>query len=577
MKKIVTMHKKSIIALIIIFLILIAACLKVGCDLRNILYFSCYQEHNSSYLSDFYADKKVLFMVPHEDDDYNLGGGIIEQYHNAGSDVHIMYMTNGDGYGGGERRIMESALAMSRIGLTADQLIFLGYGDDWDKEEYDHIYYAPEDKVLKSLNGLENTYAGSGFVDFHTAEYGQSALYTRGNIKSDIKAVINKISPDIIYCIECDEHPDHKSLSLLFEECMGEMLAQNSEYRPIVYKGFGYCTGWDGKRDFYADNVLAVAYETDDGTMKLRPQYMWEDRLRFPVAASTLALTEHASSSYVVLDAFSSQDALHNFECLVNSDKVFWERRTDSVLYNATIECNGKETTLLNDFKLSDSENIRKVPKKTKWNQGVCHIAKGDKLNVTLDEPRLIDEIVLYDSPYADNDIIAGVLEFDDGSQIEVSDIRKNGSPSVVKFDNKEISGFTFTVTDSTGDESGLIELEAFGELNKERQDAFVKLMVDDNFAYDYRMSKGDEVKLDVYTYPEGLECEIYIDGKLYADANTLSVSEVNYVYDGKQHTIMAKAVDNEKLYDEAKLYKIDFIDRFKIKLARYIDQKKKG
>ena len=38
---------------------------------------------------------KVLFFVPHEDDDSNLAQGVIEQYVDAGSEVFVVFMTKG--------------------------------------------------------------------------------------------------------------------------------------------------------------------------------------------------------------------------------------------------------------------------------------------------------------------------------------------------------------------------------------------------------------------------------------------------------------------------------------------------
>lgn len=560
-------NKKVVIIMMAIIVALAVFAAKGLYDLRQILYFSNYSEHDSSYLSEFYADKNVLFLVPHEDDDYNLAGGILEQYVNAGSNVHIMYMTNGDAYGGGELRINESALAMARVGIPSENLIFLGYGDSWDNEEYGHIYQAPGDEPLISLGGFENTYGTDQFIDFHTSVYGESALYTRNNIKSDIKDVINLVNPDTIFGIECDEHPDHRALSLLFEECMGEIKKDNKAFSPKLYKGFGYCTGWDGVRDYYADNVESVKYETPDGRMLLRPQYMWDERLRFPVAASTLAFTEHSSSAYPVLDAFASQDALNNFTCLINSDKVFWERRTDSVLYDALITTsNGEDGTVLNDFKLSDIKNIRKEPKKTKWNRGVCHLHSGDSVKVALNKPEYMEKIVLYDSAYDGNDIINGTIKFDDGYEIIVDNICYNGSPTCIEFEGRMVNSFEFIAGDTKGEEPGLLEIEAYGSDENSVGYSYVKLMADGNFMYDYNLKVGKEVIFDTYTYPEGIETKIYIDDKEY-DGSV-------YKYDGRKHVITAKTVDDD-LYDQAYIYNLSLYKQMLIKIARTMEEKK--
>lgn len=560
------MKRKSKIAcvfsIIIVMVLLAGIFLK---DLRQMLYFSAYSEHESSYLTDFYAGKNVLFLVPHEDDEYNLGGGIIEQYVTAGSDVKICYLTNGDAYGGGDVRIEESCKAMATLGLDASNLYFLGYGDTWDiPDEYSrHIYQAPPDEIFSSACGNTKTYGTPEHPDYHTLKYGESADYTRNNMKSDIADVIDDVLPDVIYCIECDKHPDHRALSLLFEEVIGEKLKTDLTYRPYIYKGFGYCTGWDGVRDYYADNIEGVKNPFETDIMDDKCILKFSDRLRFPVAAKTLAMTEHASSAYPVLDSFSSQDAIINLECLVNSDKVFWERRTESLLYTADISSDNStgNLKLLNDFKLADTSLIDKK-KNSKWNEGSCTINEGQSITISLGEKTLINQLVLYDNPFEDNDIEDMLITFDDGTTIETGKLYGNGSPTKVDFADISVSEITLTVTKATGAEPGLIEVEAYNN-NDYYRPGFIKLVCDDNFMYDYYLKKGQEVTLSCYSYPQ-TDVTIYIDGQIFEEAV--------YKYDGKKHVVKAISADG-KYYDEAVIMPLTMYREVLVKAARYIEK----
>ena len=38
-----------------------------------------------------------MILVPHEDDEINLAGGVIEEYLKHGSEVYVVFSTNGDG------------------------------------------------------------------------------------------------------------------------------------------------------------------------------------------------------------------------------------------------------------------------------------------------------------------------------------------------------------------------------------------------------------------------------------------------------------------------------------------------
>ncbi len=573
--------KRSRIVLIILLgLLLVVGVLAFLCALsvRDVMYNSFYEAPDASYMTDFYADKKVLLIVPHEDDEYNVGSGILEQYFQNGSDVHIVWVTNGDAYGGGEKRINESILAMSRVGIPEDNLIFLGYGDSWDVGDYNHIYHMEDDAKAVSRCGKTQTYGTDKHPDYHTKKYGESAAYTRGNMKSDLMEQITDFWPDVIYAVDCDEHPDHRAVSLLSEEVIGDVLKAYPEYDPLVFKGFGYCTAWDGVRDYYADNVLSTKNPAGGDVMELRPQYSWADRVRLPVAASTLGATMRSSASYQVLQAFESQNALYNFFCIVNSDKVFWERETGSILYDARVSSSSGDASAVNDFRLSDTNNITREA--VKWKMGVWTPDANDTektVSFSLDVPHDVSRIVLYDSPYEENHIINGVIEFSDGTQLETGELKDNGSPTEIEFDVKRgITDISFTIIDSVGDEAGIMEMEAYEPDEKGAHVDILKLVVDDNFAYEYSAKAGTAVSVGFSSFPEigsGDSVKILVDGKETCQLGTGETTE--YVPDGRVHQIKAVLSSDESVYDEITLRTLGACDRLKIRLARYFEQLK--
>ena len=70
---------------------------------------------------------KVLFFVPHEDDELLIGGGLLvslardEKY-----DVNVVIATNGDYYPYEHpNRIEESISALNTMGIDNDHIIFL--------------------------------------------------------------------------------------------------------------------------------------------------------------------------------------------------------------------------------------------------------------------------------------------------------------------------------------------------------------------------------------------------------------------------------------------------------------------
>ena len=96
-----------------------------------------------------YSGKRVMLIVPHEDDDLNVLGGVTEEYIRHGSEVFVVFMTNGDFHCAGEIRIAEAIDLYRYLGIPEDHVIFLGYGDHMRTENY-HFYNAPLDEVFTS-------------------------------------------------------------------------------------------------------------------------------------------------------------------------------------------------------------------------------------------------------------------------------------------------------------------------------------------------------------------------------------------------------------------------------------------
>ena len=75
-----------------------------------------------------------MLIVPHEDDDLNILGGIIDQYIRYGSEFSVVFMFNGDYYIPGEERIAESLALYESIRVPEESVIFLGYSDQLKSE-----------------------------------------------------------------------------------------------------------------------------------------------------------------------------------------------------------------------------------------------------------------------------------------------------------------------------------------------------------------------------------------------------------------------------------------------------------
>lgn len=446
----------------------------------------------------FFSDKAILVLVPHQDDDVNLMGGIIEQYVDDGSRVHVAFSTNGDYSDDPEKRYHAAVSMLTGLGLAKEDIYFLGYGDQWqsqqqNEKEIAHIYNSKDPDVLwTSYHGRTQTYGTSVSNCYMECDY------TRQNYLNSVKNLILDIQPEIIYAVDYDNHVDHKALDLFFEEAMGQILAEHPDYHPTVYKGFCYGTSWEASDDF-DDSVNPLSTkkpETHVWDITVSG-YSWENRMRLPMGKDNLNRMLSNNSVHQALDAYFTQNAYKRSSRVLNGDKVFWERRTDSLLYTATFSVGSDQVSIWNDFKLKDSFDISQKAAPTDGVMGASWI------DVDLHQPTEINCVGLYDDPNMERNILEGYILFDDGTRVPFGPLNPDGTVTYVDFPKKYTKDFSIHVTaqDGTG---GFTEIEAYsGDTDADREPELL-MAVDssDNFAYDYWIESGTSAEFSLYTFP---------------------------------------------------------------------------
>ena len=445
--------------------------------------------------SSFFGNKKVLFLSPHEDDDINIYGGVIEQYVKNGSEVKILFSTNGDFHHLGKCRIKEALNVADFYGIDSQNVIFLGYGDGLTNKEGKHIYNCKGDELVKSAAGYTETY-GIG-----TKQPFRKCAYTRDNILADFKAVLNDSKPDVIYCCDYDGHADHRALSLFFEEALGSVLKENTFYTPQVFKGFAYSTAWDGKHDFYSDNIHATRLKNDRPFMSELNAYEWESRVRIPVAKEALSRVMQNTKEYKAMQFYSSQTGTDHIEGVLNSDKVFWQRRTDDLLLDATMRATSGNASRLNEFKLADSNDIKNnlgQPLSSVW------IADADDeqkiVAAMLPASHKICSVAIYENPDPECHIVNAELMVGSHS-FQTGELKSSGAATIFEFPPIETNMIALKVKSFTG-KCSLLKIEAF-DTPADNNLRFIKLQnANGDFCYDYIVNKSGKEKFSVYTYP---------------------------------------------------------------------------
>lgn len=339
---------------------------------------------------------------------------------------------------------------------------------------------------------------------------------------------------------------------------MERILKKESGYTPKVFKCFGYSLAWKSKPDFYALNIKSTvmqdreknndpSYETDV------PQYRWNNRVRLPIDKKSLSHSILRCSEYKALSEHLSQYAYCYSERIINGDSVYWNRRTDSLTYNADISVSSGDASLLNDFRLIGVGNRTAGPN-VKLENCVSRFDKNDAqktVTVKFDSPKTVSCVSLYDNFGLNSNILGGVITFSDGSKVEVPALNADGSETRVVFEPKHnITSFTFKVTEYEG-VAGLDEIEAFENADYDMGFSLIKLKNadTDDYIYNYLITP-DEKSLNLGVYLSnpnaGYTIKIIEGGGVKLEGNTLVFDD-----DFEKCTVRAELNGDPSTYDQ--------------------------
>lgn len=544
-------RKKKKRAVLIVLMALVLAVLAVVCVYETELNKLDSNDgvDNSFYDSQF-KNKKVMVIVPHEDDDLLISGQVLPPMYKNGADVRVVFATNGDKRVSAYTRQSEACNAREKLGIPREKVIFLGYPDGTQ------LYVGK--KAFSFSSGWDHTYAGKGFKDYHFDRFGTHAKYTAENMVDDIESVVLEYRPDYILAIDFDTHTDHRGVSISFEKAMERILKKESGYTPKVLKCFGYSLAWKSKPDFYALNIKSTvmqdreknndpSYETDV------PQYRWNNRVRLPIDKKSLSHSILRCSEYKALSEHLSQYAYCYSERIINGDSVYWNRRTDSLTYNADISVSSGDASLLNDFRLIGVGNRTAGPN-VKLENCVSRFDKNDAqktVTVKFDSPKTVSCVSLYDNFGLNSNILGGVITFSDGSKVEVPALNADGSETRVVFEPKHnITSFTFKVTEYEG-VAGLDEIEAFENADYDMGFSLIKLKNadTDDYIYNYLITP-DEKSLNLGVYLSnpnaGYTIKIIEGNGVKLEGNTLVFDD-----DFEKCTVRAELNGDPSTYDQ--------------------------
>jgi LmbE family N-acetylglucosaminyl deacetylase len=239
---------------------------------------------------------RILIVAPHIDDEVIGSGGLIQQALQIGAQIKIIYMTNGDNnlyavvtqdrslkttprefIGLGQERMQEGINATKVLGLSFENLIFLGYPDRGLSLMFNKYYSEPY------------TSRGTGFsFNPYSGTFKKEQPYTGSNVLSDLGEIIDSFKPSIVIVSHPrDIHPDHSATYSFMEKVLteksfkGKLLTYLVHYStyPLDERNSPYL--YPPKRLFTQNGWISLDLTSDQESKKLLALNQNKSQLEF--------------------------------------------------------------------------------------------------------------------------------------------------------------------------------------------------------------------------------------------------------------------------------------------------------
>ena len=510
----------------------------------------------------FFKNKKILIIVPHEDDELNLVGGLLGSDFFDKTKVYVVYMTNGDYLFNIKTRFNEAISSLKKCGIKRENIIFLGYPDQHYSEN-DHIYMTSKPNVFVSNRNKSETYFFNGEAEYSMNRNGIHLPFNKESLIDNLKNLIIDYEPDIVFVNDFDSHPDHRCLSLCFDYAMGKVIKELDDFRPIIFKGFCYPTSYSGISDYDNINLLSTSFNKEEFN-KFRyqnPYYKWNSRVRFKTGKKCFNYLLLNNKLYKCLKTHKSQLLIRKYKSIINSDQIFWQKATNNLCLKANISVSSGNSKMLNDFITYDCSNIMHKDRAYPTYKNVSWIPDINDnqpyIMINFNDPTTVSIINFYQNTLSDNNIIRIRLEFDDGVTERYCLDNCKFSSLKLKHHNS-INWLKIVVEEREGVNAGFSEIEILPPISYNNK--FINLLIDDNFVNEKYFLDGCKHKLSVYCY-NGLNGMI-LDPTLYScfiNEKKIQGDEIRLY---KNSTMRVVLNDDPSVCDEVKLKKINLLNK---------------
>ena len=257
--------------------------------------------------------------------------------------------------------------------------------------------------------------------------------------------------------------------------------------------------------------------------------------------------------------AHKSQRNEWNSLRILNSDEIFFERRTDNQIFSAKVTATSGDAAKVRDFKIFPDNLWQPTDKRR-------------KIFFDWDEHVQIRRVVIYGN--ALDDMPAKISLQLDAKRFEV-ELPNHGRPLTIDTEKIFVKHAEISVVDA-GKDFGLAEVEFFANTEPRRQiPPFIKLTVNDNFFYRYavpyevekisvglyRFHVDEPVKVTATAGDEEILSEVLTDGELIL--NFGKASEI----------VLTAEVIGSDIYDRAIIRRVGDFAQIQLKVWQWLDK----
>ena len=219
-------------------------------------------------LPQFTKNDRVLILAPHPDDESIATGGVIQAALEAGAQVKVVLLTNGENnelsfiafkkrlvlapseiIKMGMLRYQESVAAMMSLGLNQSDVIALGY-PDFGTMEVLQKYWGPVKTPFRAMLSRKRSVPYENARSFGAPYVGESIL-------KDIEGVLSDFKPTKVFVSHpVDVNRDHRAAYLFLKVALWDL--DDKIEQPKVFPYLIHAVGWPQPRGYLPDKGLYV-------------------------------------------------------------------------------------------------------------------------------------------------------------------------------------------------------------------------------------------------------------------------------------------------------------------------------